>query len=187
MAVVTICSDFGEQKNKVCHSFHSYPSLYHEVMGPDAMILVFWMLRFKRTFSVSSFTFIKSLFSSSHSSIRVKSSAYLRLLIFLLAILIPACASSRLAFCMMYSVCKLKKQGYNIQSWRTPFLIWNQSVVPRPVLTVAWLLCENFKSPDPLNFEVTLGNGGGNFPSIGKGRGSLSWDQKEILRIIADC
>jgi len=70
------------------------PSICHEVMGPDAMILVFWMLSFKPTFSLSSFTFIKRLFSSSLSAIRVVSSAYLRLLIFLLEILIPACASS---------------------------------------------------------------------------------------------
>ena len=39
------------------------PSISHEVMGPDAMILVFWMLSFKSTFSLSSFTFIKRLFS----------------------------------------------------------------------------------------------------------------------------
>ena len=71
------------------------------------------------------------------SAIRVVSSAYLRLLIFLPAILIPACASSSLAFCMMYSAYKLNKQGDNIQPWRTPFPIWNQSVVLRPVLTVA--------------------------------------------------
>ena len=37
----------------------------------------------------------------------------------------------------MYSAYKLNKQGDNIQSWRTPFPIWNQSVVPCPVLTVA--------------------------------------------------
>ena len=55
------------------------PSISHEVMGPDAMILVFWMLNFKPTFSLSSFTFIKRLFSSSSlSAIRVVSSAYLR-------------------------------------------------------------------------------------------------------------
>ena len=41
------------------------PSIYHEVMGPDAMILVFWMFSFKPTFSLLSFTFIKRLFSSS--------------------------------------------------------------------------------------------------------------------------
>ena len=63
------------------------------------------------------------------------SSAYLRLLIFLPAILIPACASSSPAFLMMYSACKLNKQGDNIQPWHTPFPIWNQSVVPCPVLT----------------------------------------------------
>ena len=63
------------------------------------------------------------------------SSVYLRLLISLLAILIPACASSNLAFHMMYSACKLNKQGDNIQPWWTPFPTWNQSVVPCPFLT----------------------------------------------------
>ena len=72
-------------------------------MGPDAMILVFWMLSFKPAFLLSSFTLIKRLFSSSlPSSIRVVSSAYLRLLMFLLAVLIPACDSSSQAFLMMY-------------------------------------------------------------------------------------
>ena len=37
------------------------PSISHEVMGPDAMIFVFWMLSFKPTFSLSSFTFIKRI------------------------------------------------------------------------------------------------------------------------------
>ena len=68
-------------------------------MGPDAMILVFWMLNFKPAVLLSSFTFIKRLFSSSSlSAIRVVSSAYLRLLIFLPAVLIPACTSSNLTF-----------------------------------------------------------------------------------------
>ena len=70
------------------------PCIFHEVMGPDAIILVFWLLSFKPAFSLCSFTFIKGLLSSSFSAIRVVSSAYLRLLIFLLAILIPACTSS---------------------------------------------------------------------------------------------
>ena len=72
-------------------------------MGPDAMILAFWMLSFKPTFSLSSFTFIKMLFSSSFSAISVVSSEYLRLLIFLPAILNPACASSSPVFLMIYS------------------------------------------------------------------------------------
>ena len=80
------------------------PSISHEVMGPDAMIFVFWMLSFRPTFLLSSFTFIKRLLSSSSlSAIRVVSSAYLRLLIFFLAILIPACAYSSPVFLMMYS------------------------------------------------------------------------------------
>ena len=64
MATVTICSDFGAQENKACHCFHCFPSICHEVMGLDAMILVFWMLSFKPTFSLSTFTFTKRLFSS---------------------------------------------------------------------------------------------------------------------------
>ena len=102
-------------------------------MGPDAMILVFWMLSFKPTFSLSSFTFIKRLFSSSLlSAVRVVSSAYVLLLIFLSWILIPACASSSPAFLMMYSAYKLNKQGDNIQLWSTPFPILNQSIVQCP-------------------------------------------------------
>ena len=73
--------------------------------------------------------------SSSLSAIRVVSSAYLRLLIFLPAILIPAYASSSPAFPMMGSAYKLNKQVGNISLWCTTFLIWNQSVVPSPVLT----------------------------------------------------
>ena len=42
---------FGTPKNKVCHCFHCFLSVCHEVMGPDAMILVFGMLSFKVTFS----------------------------------------------------------------------------------------------------------------------------------------
>ena len=101
-------------------------------MGRDAMIFVFWLLSFKPAFSLSSFTLIKSLFSSSLlSAIWVVSSAYLRLLIFLLAILIPACVSSSLAFHMMYSAYKFNKQGDNIQPWCTPLPTWNQSIVPQ--------------------------------------------------------
>ena len=54
------------------------------------MILVFWMLCFKPTFSLSTFTFRRTFSSSSLSAIRVVSSAYLRLLLFLPAILVPS-------------------------------------------------------------------------------------------------
>ena len=137
MAAVTILSDFGAQENKICHCFCFFLSICHEVMGPDAMILISLILSFKSAFSLSSYTFIKRLFSFySLSAINVVSPAYLRFL-FLLAGLIPACDSSSLVFCMMYAACKLNKEGDNIQPWRTPFPIWNQSVVPCPVLTVA--------------------------------------------------
>ena len=115
------------------------PSMCHEVMGLDAMVFIYWMLSFKPAFStLHFFTFMKRLFSSSLlSAIMVVPSAHPRLLIFFLAILIPACASFIPAFRMMYSAYKLNKQGDNIQPWCPPFLIWNQSVVPCPVLTLA--------------------------------------------------
>ena len=99
------------------------------------------MLSLKPTFSLSSFTFIKRLFSSSSlSAIKVVSSAYLKLLIFLPPILM---------FLMMYSTYKLNKQGDDTQPWRTPFPIWKQSVVPCPVLTVAsWPAYRFLKSAD---------------------------------------
>ena len=137
MAAVTICSDFGAQENKGCYCLRFCPSICYEVMGPDATILVFWVLSFKPAFSLSYFTFIKRLFrSSSLSAIRVVSSAYLRLLIFLPAILIPACASFSPAFYMMYSAYKLNKQDDDMQHWHNPFPIWNQYIAPCPFLTV---------------------------------------------------
>ena len=113
-------------------------------MGPDVMILVFQMLSFKLNFSFSSFIFIKRLFSFSLlSAIRVVSSAYLRLLIFLPAILIPAYASTQPSIShdvpCIFTWCTLhiNNRGDNIQPWCTPFPIWNQSAVPCPILTVA--------------------------------------------------
>ena len=62
IAAVTVCSDLG--------------AICHEVMGPECHnLFFFWMLSFKPVFSLSSFTFIKRLFSSSFSAIRVVSSA----------------------------------------------------------------------------------------------------------------
>ena len=64
------------------------------------------------------------------------------------------------AFLMIYSPFKLNKQVDNIQPWCTPFPIWNQSVVPCPVLTVAsWsalrFLKRQFKwSGIPISFRI---------------------------------
>ena len=139
MAAVTVHSDFGPQENEICHCFHFSPSICCEVIGLDAIIFIFWMLNFKPTFSLSSFIFLKKPFSSSSlSAIRVVSSAYLGLLVFLLAILILVYDLSSMTFRMMYSAYKFNKQGENTQPWRIPFpKILTQSVVSCPVLTVA--------------------------------------------------
>ena len=74
------------------------------------------MLSFNPTFSLSFYTFLNRFFSSSLlSAIRVVPSVYMRLLIFLPDMLIPACDSSSQAFLMMYSAYMLNKQGDNIQ------------------------------------------------------------------------
>ena len=142
MAAITICSDFETQKNKVSCCFHCFPIYLPWSDGTVCHDLFSECWALKPTFSHSSFTFIKKLFSSSSlSAIRVVSSAYLRLLIFLTAVLIPTCASFSLAFLMMYSAYKLNKQGDNIQPWHTPFPTGIQSVVPCPVSNCCFLIC----------------------------------------------
>ena len=118
MAAVTIYSDFRAPRRGNLSLLPSFPpSICHAIMGPDAMILIFLMFSFKLALSLSSFTLIKRLFSSSHlSDIRVVST-YLRLLMFLPPLLIPACNSSSLAFLMMCSVYKSNKQGDNTLSY----------------------------------------------------------------------
>ena len=92
------------QKTK-SHCFHCFPIYLSWSDGTRWHDLCFLNVEsIKPAFSLSSFTFIKRLFSSSSlSAIRVVSSTCLRLSIFLLAILIPAYASSSPAFHMMYS------------------------------------------------------------------------------------
>ena len=141
MAAVTICSDFGAQGNSCC--FHCFPIYLPWRDGTWCHDLHFWILSFKPAFSLSSFTLIKRLLSSSSMSVnRVVSSGYVSLLIFLPAILIPDCDSSSPAFHMMYSAYKLNKQGDNTQPCCTPFPILNKFAVPSKVPTVAsWLAC----------------------------------------------
>ena len=92
-------------------------------MGPDTMILVFWMVSFKPAFSCSSFTFIKRPLVPLHFlllewyHLRIWGCWYF-LMFFLLDIfptLIPAHGSSSSAFPMRYSAYKLNKQGDNVQ------------------------------------------------------------------------
>ena len=63
------------------------------------------------------------------------------------------------AFLMMYSAYKLNKHGDNIQPWRISFHIWNQSVVPRPILTVvSWpahrFLKRQVRSGIPVSWRI---------------------------------
>ena len=141
MAAVTICSDFGAPKNNL----PLFPSICYEVIGPDAMILVFWILSFKPAVSLSSFTLIKRLFSSSLSATRwyhvyiwddiidISSNNLDSSLCFI-----------QPSFHTLYSAYKLNKQDDDIQPWSTPFPIWNQSVVPCPVLTVVSWASDRF-------------------------------------------
>ena len=149
MDAVTICSDFWAPQNKICHCFHCFPIYLPWSEGTDGVILVFWMLSSESTFLLSPFTFIKRLFSSSTlSAIRVVSSAYLRLLIFLLVVLIPACVSSSLAFHIIYTAYKLNKQGDNIQPWHTPFIPRILEMLCRKSLGLSW--------PNPSNQVIKL-------------------------------
>ena len=113
-----------QNQSKVSHCFHCFPIYLPWSDGTRCHDLSFLNVSFKPAFSLPFFTFIRKLFSSSLlSAIRVVLSAYLRLLIFLLAILISACASSSPPFSMMYSAYKLNKQGDNIQPWCPPIPI----------------------------------------------------------------
>ena len=144
MAAVTICSDFRAQEEESCHCFHFFPIYLPQSDGTGCHDFCIFILSSKPTFSISSFTFIKRLFSSSSLSVIKKkkrlSSTYLKLLIFLPAILIPAYNSSSLAFLMMCSAYKLNKQDDNKHCTTnscTPFSILNYSVAPYWVLTVS--------------------------------------------------
>jgi len=92
-------------------------------MGSDAVILVFWMLRFKPTFSLSTFTFIKRLFSSSSlSAIRVVWSALSEVIDISPGNLDSSLCFLSPAFLMMYSAYKLNKQGDTALMYFFPYL-----------------------------------------------------------------
>ena len=143
MAAVTICKDCRAQEEEICHYFHLFPFYLPWSNEADAMILVFLIFSFKLALSLFLFTLMERFFSSfSLSAIILVSSAYLRLLMFLPPMLIPACNSPSNspspAFLMMCSACRWNKQGDSTQPCCTPFSILNQSVVPYRVLTVAF-------------------------------------------------
>ena len=129
MAAVTICSDLGAPKNKVWH----FPMKWWDQM-PWSSFSECWALSqlFHSPLSLSSRGFwvplhflhkggvicISEIVDISPSNLDSTSCFFQ-----------PSISHDVLSY-------KLNKEGDNIQPWRTPFPIWNQSVVSRPVLTV---------------------------------------------------
>ena len=131
MTAVSTHSNFRAQEEEICHHFHLFPFYLPCSNGAGSYWFFKKIFPLKLALSLSSFSFNQRLFISSLlSAIGVVSFAYLRLLMFLPPILIPACNSSSLAFLMMCSAYRLNKQGDSRQPCRIPFLILNQSVVP---------------------------------------------------------
>ena len=134
MAAVTVQSDFGAQENKICHCFHSSPSIYLEVMGLDAMIFIFWMLSFKPTF-------YSPLSPSSRDSLIPLH--FLPLEWYHLHIWgcwhfswqswfqLVSHPAQQFTWCTLHI-----KETDNIQPWCTPFPILKQSIVPCTVLAI---------------------------------------------------
>ena len=133
------CAVILEPQNKSLSLFPLFPHLFAMKWWdqvPWSFLFEWWVL--SQLFHCPlSFSSRGSSVPSLLSALRVVSSVNLTLLIYLPAILIPAYASSSPAFFMMYSAYKLNKQGDNIQTWGTPFLIQNESAIRCPVLTVA--------------------------------------------------
>ena len=103
MAAVTIF--IRAQEEEIWYYFHFFPFYLSWSNGAKCHDHNFLIFSFKLALSLFSFTLIKRLFSvSSLSAIKVVPSAYLRLFLFLLPILIPAYNSSSLAFLMLCSV-----------------------------------------------------------------------------------
>ena len=86
MAAVTTHNDLGVRENKIYQCFHFFPSICHEVMGLDTMILVFWIWSSSQLFhSLHSFSSRGSLFPFHFLPLEWY---HLRLLIFLPGFLI---------------------------------------------------------------------------------------------------
>ena len=91
MATVTVHSNFGAQENKIHHNF--FLSICHELMRPNAIFLVCWMLSFKPAFHFPLSSSLRGSLVPLYfllSAFRVTSVAYLRLLIFLPGILLDS-------------------------------------------------------------------------------------------------
>ena len=138
MAAIITCSDLGALINKVCHRFQCFPLYLPWSNGTRcwSWFSEYWVLiqYFHSPPSLSSrgslalFHFLPYGWCYLH----IWGYCYFSWQSGFQLVLLPA-----QLFLMMYSAYKLSKQSDNIQPWHTPFPIWNQSVVPCPVLTVA--------------------------------------------------
>ena len=127
-----------EPKKIFCYCFHGFPTYMPWRDGTRCHDLIFMNAEFLAKIFTLLFQFNKRHFSSSLSAIRVVSSAYLRLLVFLPTILLPACSSFSPVFFMMYSAYKLNKQGNNTQPWCTRF-----SIFPEKHLLLIYWVCQS--------------------------------------------
>ena len=151
MAAITICSDFGAPQNKDSHCLHSFPIYLAWSDGTGCYDLSFLNVELEANFFTLLFHFHQEalyFFTFFHKG---GVTCVSEIMIFFLAFLIPACASSSLAFGMMYSVYKLNKQHDNIQPWHTPFPIWNQSIVSPTI-------CHEVKGLDAMIFFFWMWN-----------------------------
>ena len=118
------------------------PSICHEVTGTDAMSFVLLKLSFKPAFSLSSLTLIKRLLVSLcflpswWCHLHISGYWYFSRQSWFQLVLHPAHHFAWFTL-YIYSAYNLNKQGDNIQPTCTPFPIWNQSIAPCPILTVA--------------------------------------------------
>ena len=160
MAAVTICSDFGAPQNNVWHRFYCFPIYFPWSYGTRSHDLCF--LNVEPNFSHSSFTFIKTCFSSSSlSAIRVVSSAFLRLLIFLSVILISAYDSScinwevKLATFASSKKSSVKSVHKRIRSlaWQNLSSSWRQFPLLHQLSTPRWSSRES--PPHPMDQVIS--------------------------------
>ena len=132
MAAVTICSDLGAPKNKVSHCFHIYLPWSDGAKWDDTKFCECWVLSqlFHSPLSLSSRGSLLFLcfLSLGWCHLHVWGYWYFSWQPWFQLVFLPV---------KCFSAYKLNKQGDNTQPCHTPFPIWNQSVVPCPVLAVA--------------------------------------------------
>ena len=117
----------------MCHCFHLFPLYLPWSDGTRYHDLSFLILNFKPAFSLSSFTFIKRLFSSSSLSVIRVGIIHISEVV----TISPPKLNSSLAYSMMCSVYKLSKKSDNKQPYK---------------------LSQSFLNPEPVNCSIQVSN-----------------------------